>query len=37
MKIFGKMLRKFEKILHYSLIWKEKNVVELDLKKKKKF
>ncbi len=30
------MLRKFKKTPRYSLIWKEKNVVQLDLKKKKK-
>ncbi len=28
------MLTKFKKTLHYSLIWKEKNVVEFDLKKR---
>ncbi len=30
------MLTKVKKTLRYSLIWKEKNVVELNLKKKKK-
>ncbi len=31
---FWKKLRKFKKTLRYSLIWKEKNIVELDFKKK---
>ncbi len=31
---FRKMLTKFKKTLRYSLIWKEKNVVAFDLKKR---
>ncbi len=30
---FRNMLKKFKKTLSYLYIWKEKNVVELDLKK----
>ncbi len=32
---FRKMIRKFKKTLRYSLIWKEKNIAELDFKKQK--